>query len=162
MNAMDRSLVPLQQANLCLDCDIISTGHTYCFACGSTALLNLARTLDGRDYANSVPGALASLSAGAELEARDTPCHKLRRAPQTAARSAPHLQAFSDRDEDEGHPWSSLRGVAAVAQRAITIVIAVFALGLCTQATIPHHSVSSVSADLSMSCNPATSSVTIE
>jgi hypothetical protein len=47
MNTSDLSLVPLQQASLCLDCDMITAAHTHCFACGSVALMNLARTLDG-------------------------------------------------------------------------------------------------------------------
>jgi hypothetical protein len=39
------SFVPLQQASLCLDCDTITSGHTNCQACGSRALLSLARVL---------------------------------------------------------------------------------------------------------------------
>lgn len=45
MNTKSVSLVPLQQASLCLDCETITAGHTNCFACGSRALLNLARAL---------------------------------------------------------------------------------------------------------------------
>jgi len=41
-------LVPLQQANLCLDCELITAGHTECLVCGSRALLNIARVLSHR------------------------------------------------------------------------------------------------------------------
>lgn len=47
MNTSELSLVPLQQASLCLDCDMITAAHTHCFACGSVALMSLARTLNG-------------------------------------------------------------------------------------------------------------------
>jgi hypothetical protein len=40
------SLVPLQQANLCLDCETITASQANCFACGSRALLNVARVLN--------------------------------------------------------------------------------------------------------------------
>jgi hypothetical protein len=47
MNTSELSLVPLQLANLCLDCEMITAGQTHCSACGSVALMNLARTLNG-------------------------------------------------------------------------------------------------------------------
>jgi len=46
VNTLDLSLVPLRQASLCLDCETITTAHTNCHACGSRALLNVARALD--------------------------------------------------------------------------------------------------------------------
>jgi len=45
VNITNVSLVPLQHASLCLDCETITTAHTNCMACGSRALLNLARIL---------------------------------------------------------------------------------------------------------------------
>ena len=48
MNTSELSLVPLQQANLCLDCEMITASQTRCFACGSVALMSLARTLNGK------------------------------------------------------------------------------------------------------------------
>jgi hypothetical protein len=39
------SLVPLRLASLCLDCDMITPAQRRCMACGSAALMNLARTL---------------------------------------------------------------------------------------------------------------------
>jgi|ERR1700722_8622562 hypothetical protein len=50
MNSSKFSFVPLQQASLCLDCDMITCAHTHCSACGSIALLNLARTLDSGSH----------------------------------------------------------------------------------------------------------------
>ncbi len=40
------SLVPLRQASLCLDCETITTSSTNCQACGSQALLSVARALN--------------------------------------------------------------------------------------------------------------------
>jgi hypothetical protein len=40
------SLVPLQLATLCLDCEMITPAQGTCLACGSGALLNLARALN--------------------------------------------------------------------------------------------------------------------
>jgi len=51
MNSSKPSLVPLQLASLCLDCEMITPANGRCVACGSVALLNVARTL-------SRPGAL--------------------------------------------------------------------------------------------------------
>lgn len=46
MNTSNLSLVPLRQASLCLDCETITTASTNCQACGSQALLNVARALN--------------------------------------------------------------------------------------------------------------------
>lgn len=45
MKTTNVSLVPLQQASLCMDCETITAGYTHCLGCGSRALLNLARVL---------------------------------------------------------------------------------------------------------------------
>jgi hypothetical protein len=50
MSTSNLSLVPLQQASLCLDCETITTAQTNCHRCGSRALLNLARALDQPCY----------------------------------------------------------------------------------------------------------------
>ena len=47
MNSSTQSLIPLQAANLCLDCETITAAHARCVACGSMALLNVARALSG-------------------------------------------------------------------------------------------------------------------
>jgi len=42
------NLIPLQQAVLCANCEVISDSKNgHCMVCGSTSLLNLARVLDG-------------------------------------------------------------------------------------------------------------------
>ena len=50
MNLEGPSLVPLQHASLCLDCDLISPARTHCLACGSQALLSIARALNRPVY----------------------------------------------------------------------------------------------------------------
>lgn len=50
MNDSTPNLVPLQQASLCLDCETITAAHSNCHACGSRALLNIARALDQPGY----------------------------------------------------------------------------------------------------------------
>jgi len=47
MNTSELSVVPLQQASLCVDCEMITPSQTNCLACGSVALMSLARTLNG-------------------------------------------------------------------------------------------------------------------
>lgn len=58
MKTANLSFVPLQHASLCLDCETITTAHTNCQACGSQALLNLARVLNTHSpiLASSVRG----------------------------------------------------------------------------------------------------------
>ncbi len=50
MNHSSPSLVPLQPASLCLDCELITPAHKTCLAWGSGALLNIARALSGTGY----------------------------------------------------------------------------------------------------------------
>jgi hypothetical protein len=50
MNISSVSFVPLKQANLCVDCDMITAINTRCPACGSIALLNLDRALARSGY----------------------------------------------------------------------------------------------------------------
>lgn len=45
MKSSKLSLVPFQLASLCLDCEMITAANGRCIACGSMALLNIARTL---------------------------------------------------------------------------------------------------------------------
>jgi hypothetical protein len=51
MNSANANLIPLQFASLCLDCEMITQANGRCLACGSGALLSVARTL-------SRPGAI--------------------------------------------------------------------------------------------------------
>jgi hypothetical protein len=45
VNSANLSLIPLQIASLCLDCEMITPAHSRCSACGSVALLSIAKTL---------------------------------------------------------------------------------------------------------------------
>jgi hypothetical protein len=63
MNISQLSLVPLRQASLCVDCDMITSSHTHCLACGSAALLSLARTLNGPEDSEPEPQKLMVMSA---------------------------------------------------------------------------------------------------
>jgi len=45
MKSSNLSFVPLSQASLCLDCEMITAETMSCAACGSSALMNVARTL---------------------------------------------------------------------------------------------------------------------
>jgi hypothetical protein len=62
MSTSTNCLVPLQQASLCMDCETITAAHTNCLACGSKALLNIARVLNNRRLAGlalaDTPGVL--------------------------------------------------------------------------------------------------------
>ena len=43
-----RNLIPLQQAVLCANCEVVSDSKNgHCIVCGSPSLLNLARVLSG-------------------------------------------------------------------------------------------------------------------
>lgn len=43
-----RNLIPLEQAVLCANCDVVSDSKNgHCMVCGSPSLLNLARVLNG-------------------------------------------------------------------------------------------------------------------
>lgn len=64
MNNSNISLVPLQQANLCLDCEAITAAHTTCLCCGSQALLNIARILNHRTPVRSGGPIPISLTPG--------------------------------------------------------------------------------------------------
>src|SRR5580698_8026169 len=44
-NSPKPSLIPLQFASLCLNCEMITPALGRCIACGSVALLNIAKTL---------------------------------------------------------------------------------------------------------------------
>ncbi len=55
MNTSQLSLIPLQQATLCIDCDMITASQTRCAVCGSVALMNLARTLNGVENESPAP-----------------------------------------------------------------------------------------------------------
>jgi hypothetical protein len=132
MNVTKLSLVPLQQASLCLDCDMITAAHTHCFACGSVALMNLARTLNGEEC-NAAPPALAA-AAVVSVRHTERPASissiGSRRAPRLTGECIPFPQRSTNVDSKQMHRWYSLREVAAVVHRAMTVVlIGVIGLG---------------------------------
>jgi hypothetical protein len=61
MNIATACLVPLQHASLCIDCETITAAHTNCLACGSKALLNIARVLNNRRLSGLALGDRASV-----------------------------------------------------------------------------------------------------
>jgi hypothetical protein len=149
----------LNQASLCLDCDMISSGHTYCFGCGSTALLNLARTLNGREHASSGSRVLADVTG---ISARRNPephvaSNQLRRPHWFCGDSGSLPPTFSEASSEEENErwWYSVRQVAAVVHRAMTPVIVIlvvlgaaarlYALDSCRSANAGTHDLASVS-----------------
>jgi hypothetical protein len=132
MNASKLSLVPLQQASLCLDCDMITAAHTHCFVCGSIALLNLARTLNGGEQPASMPGTfagVANVSAGRLFEAEAMSNKRSRRPlrfggecvpfPHSSAKSS----SASGTEPHNGRGRYSMREIAAMAHRTMTSAI---------------------------------------
>jgi hypothetical protein len=135
MNVTKLSFVPLQQASLCLDCDMITAGHTHCFACGSVALLNIARTLNGEEHTHMAPQGLtrvASIASGRGFKLRYVAVKGSRhRLTHFVDEYVPSWQDARGSGTDGQNPnwWYSLREVAAVVQRAMTVVlIGIFAL----------------------------------
>jgi hypothetical protein len=132
MNITELSLVPLQHASLCLDCDMITAAHTHCCACGSAALLNLARTLNGEDFARPLPGTLSAIGISAQrgFESLGVPGAISGRPRRFAGENA----ALADMPPEIGtevHPanrWFFFRGVATAVQRAMTMAVTGFLL----------------------------------
>jgi hypothetical protein len=78
------SLVPLRQATLCLDCENITTAHANCHACGSRALLNVARALNHqRPFDLACSGRTAAVPISVPRVRQREPFH-LRRGPEKA------------------------------------------------------------------------------
>jgi hypothetical protein len=103
MNSTKLSIVPFRQASLCLDCDMITAAHTHCFVCGSAALLNLARTLNGEDDDAVMPALFA--------------------AGPTRSQRGFATDAVSPAEARGPYRWQSLRGITAVVHRAITVAL---------------------------------------
>lgn len=67
---LKKSLIPLKEAFLCLDCSCISDGNRVCPACTSSALLNLSTVLNrpsdisqGELYQMETVGEMESVAA---------------------------------------------------------------------------------------------------
>jgi hypothetical protein len=139
MNTSKLSLVPFQQASLCLDCDMITSAHTHCFVCGSVALLNLARTLNGGEYCDSAAVEHPAVTSIADRRTFEMPA-LVSAQPQWPRRLGgecvpfPHTAPTISAESQNAGPWRSFREVAAVVHRALTIaIIAILARGACTQ-----------------------------
>jgi hypothetical protein len=133
MNTSTLSLVPLQQASLCLDCDMITPAHTHCSACGSAALLNLARTLNGGEYARQIAATHAAVTSISERRMFEMPAlvnPQSQWPRRLAGECVPFPQASRtvsvetiSGETTQTRPWHSFREVAAVVHRALTIAI---------------------------------------
>jgi len=49
MKPTNRNFVPLNQASLCLDCEMVTAAPNCCPACGSGALMSISRALSRPD-----------------------------------------------------------------------------------------------------------------
>ena len=139
MNVTKLSLVPLQHASLCMDCEMITVAHTHCSACGSAALLNLARTLNGGEDFAPIPRAFAAVANISDAQSYD---HRATTsgAPRTRALAGecvpfPQISAEIAAESRDFDSRYSIRKVAAAVQRAMTIVIVgILALGAAIEA----------------------------
>lgn len=134
MNVAEFSLVPLQKASLCMDCDMITAGHTHCLACGSAALLNLARTLNGETYNDLAPQMAAKVSQGSGARAFEgrpilnTPSRSPHRSSQNIP--FPLISGGIGTKRPGARRWSSpLRGVAALMRTMTVAVISILMVG---------------------------------
>jgi hypothetical protein len=135
MNTSKLNPVPLRQASLCMDCEMITAAHTRCSVCGSVALLNVAKVLNGDEYADPLQTGLAPMAsatarrmrqnrilyhADARTPMNQRPIGELVTFPQTRP-------SITDENRTDPNSWvGSFREVAAIVQRAMTV--AVFAL----------------------------------
>jgi hypothetical protein len=125
MNVSKLSLVPLQRASLCLDCEIITAAHTHCLACGSAALLNLARTLNGEGASPMARGLaeVVSISARLRFESQRSPSagtHRHHRFPGEGMRF-PQMSGEPGRERTRSHRGDLLRELAAVFYRTMPL-----------------------------------------
>lgn len=91
--------VTLQNAVLCIECDVVSDSpHDTCLVCGSRSLLNIARVFGGQ-----LPKERASLIARQEIATREVVLafSKAHRTRRKAAVDLRQSIAFDDREVDE-------------------------------------------------------------
>jgi hypothetical protein len=93
--------VPLQNAVLCAECDVVSDSpHDICLVCGSRSLFNIARIFGGK-----LPQERANLIAQGEVRSREVVLtfpkpHRLRRRASAASRQLA-IATFDDNENDE-------------------------------------------------------------
>ena len=88
MASSNVSFVPLVQAALCLDCETITAANTNCLACGSHALLNVARVLNEPVHArrSRVPIPISVVARDRANRRQDTTVEQIRTAEQQLIR----------------------------------------------------------------------------
>jgi hypothetical protein len=167
INTSKMSPVPLQQASLCMDCDMITAAHTRCFVCGSAALLNIAKALNGDEYADALQPELATMTSIPSRRVHQTRVlfsadERMFAADQRMGRRSigelvefPSLCSGNVRagnHSDMNTWWGSFRDVAAIVQRAMTAALIVFLmLGTTAKAQSAVQDNAEVSADSSAS-----------
>jgi hypothetical protein len=134
MNFAKFSLVPFQQASLCLDCEMITAAHTHCFVCGSAALLNLARTLDGAESIAHVSGtftSVARMSAQRDFEPQFASAARYRRPRRIFDEDLPtlHVSTESSERQPSAREPRPPRRFASVIHRVISVAILAVLVG---------------------------------
>ena len=93
--------VPLQNAVLCAECDVVSDSpHDVCLVCGSRSLFNIARMFGGK-----LPQKRANPISQDEVRSREVVLtfpkpHRLRRRASAGSRQLP-IATFDDNESDE-------------------------------------------------------------
>jgi hypothetical protein len=93
--------VPLQNAVLCAECDVVSDSpHDICLVCGSRSLFNIARIFGGK-----LPQKRANLIAQDEVRSREVVLtfpkpHRLRRRASAGSRQLA-IATFGNNQSDE-------------------------------------------------------------
>ena len=95
--------VPLQNAVLCAECDVISDSpQDTCMVCGSRSLFNIARVFGGklpRERVSLVAGDAGEVTSSEVVLSFPKP-HRLRRRATGGSRQLP-IVAFEENDHDE-------------------------------------------------------------
>lgn len=137
MNSSRLNFVALRQASLCMDCDLITEAHTRCFACGSAALLNVAKALSGDESADYGPviGSAVIKKHGRHPQPGPLLCETEGRTSHSSYGELvvfPQIAGMRDRNSRSLRGLRrSFRDVAAMVQKAITVsIIAAGLLGM--------------------------------
>jgi hypothetical protein len=95
--------VPLENAVLCAECDVVSDSpHDTCLVCGSRSLFNIARMFGGKlpkERANAISQEVVEVRSSEVVLTFPKP-HRLRRRATAGSRQLAVL-AFDDNESDE-------------------------------------------------------------